>query len=133
MTYEEWQSNQWIVPDPALAALISIRHWSSLQELAQFATERHGFGDANGGFGIQYPSDVDEYDREVLGIKIPDGYVLAEGFGGESSDYGGYDVLVPESQYLTVLADELLRAGFEREAAEVHALVLPQERGGKTP
>jgi hypothetical protein len=29
MTYEEWQSNQRAVPDPALAALISIRHGSN--------------------------------------------------------------------------------------------------------
>ena len=120
MTYEEW--DQRTVPDAALAALISIRHWSSLEQLAQFAARRHGFGDSNGGFGITYPTDLDEYDREVDKIAIPDGHVLAYGFWGASGPHGGYDVLVPESLYLSVLADELSRSGFEQAATVVRGL-----------
>jgi attachment invasion locus protein len=108
VTYEQW--DQRAVPDAALAALVSIRHWSRLEELAQFAAERHGFGDSNGGFGITYPTDVDEYDREVDKITIPDGHVLAYGFWGASGPHGGYDVLVPEALYLSVLVGELSRS-----------------------
>lgn len=120
MTYEEW--DQRTVPDASLAALISIRHWSRLEDLAAFAAERHGFGDSNGGFGITYPTDLDEYDREVDKIAIPDGHVLAYGFWGESGSYGGYDVLVPEALYLSVLAGELSRSGFDQAATKVRAL-----------
>ena len=72
------------------------------------------------------------YETPVNVFGTPDGYVLAQGFWGKGSEYDGYDVLVPEAQYLTVLADELRRAGFEHEAAEVHTLVQSRERGGKT-
>ena len=44
------------------------------------------------------------------------------GFWGEQGPSGGYDVLVPEELYLSVLADELSRARFERAAASVRAL-----------
>ena len=52
--------------DPTFAALTAIRHWSNKAELAQFALDRHGFGDTDGGFGITYPNDLDEYDKSVL-------------------------------------------------------------------
>ncbi|HYE18386.1 MAG TPA: hypothetical protein VEA69_08070 [Tepidisphaeraceae bacterium] len=51
------------VPDPVNASLASIRHGHDLAQLARFAAERHGFGDSDGGFGITYPSDLDEYER----------------------------------------------------------------------
>ena len=69
------------VPDPTMAALIAIRHWRDKAALARFAADRHGFGDSDGGFGITYPSDLDEHDRQVEGVTIPEDHVLAYGSG----------------------------------------------------
>jgi hypothetical protein len=107
-------------PDPTAAALASIRHGHDLAQLARFAAERHGFGDSDGGFGITYPSDLDEYDRATGAAEIPDGHVLAYGFWGGGA--GGYDVLVPESLYLRVLEGELERHGLSQEAAAVRSI-----------
>ena len=107
-------------PDPTMAALISIRHWRDKPALARFAADRHGFGDSDGGFGITYPSDLDEHDRQVEGIEIPEGHVLAYGFWGNST--GGYEVLVPERLYHHVLAEVLECVGLSREAAAVRSL-----------
>jgi hypothetical protein len=103
-----------------MAALISIRHWRDKLALARFAVARHGFGDSDGGFGITYPSDLDEHDREVEGVKIPEGHVLAYGFWGDATS--GYEVVVPESLYRNVLAEVLDCMGLCREAMEVRAL-----------
>jgi hypothetical protein len=102
--------------DPTFAALTAIRHWSDTASLVRFALDRHGFADSNGGFGITYPGDLDEYDREVLGRHIPDGFVLAYGFWGPPE---GYEVLVPEWLYRDVLAEVLECLGMWREAASV--------------
>src|SRR6185437_8487959 len=102
--------------DPTFAALTAIRHWPDKSSLARFAIERHGFGDSNGGFGITYPGDLDEYDREANDRQIPDGFVLAYGFWGQPD---GYEVLVPEWLYRDVLAEVLECLGLSREAASV--------------
>ena len=107
-------------PDPESAAREAIRHWHRLPALAEFAVQRHGFGDSNGGFGIIYPGDLDEYDRVVLGDHIPAGFVQAYGFWGPPD---GYEVLVPETTYLAALADELSAAGHAAEAARVGSLI----------
>ena len=57
-----------------------ISQWSQLSELADFAERRHGYGNSDGGFGITYPGDLDEYEIEVEGIKIPNGSVLLYGY-----------------------------------------------------
>jgi hypothetical protein len=57
--------------DPQPAVVASIRAWSRLPDLASFAVARHGFGDTDGGFGVTYPGDLDEYDRAVEGVTIP--------------------------------------------------------------
>lgn len=106
------------VIDPTFAALAAIRHWSDKPRLAQFALERHGFGDSNGGFGVTYPGDLDDYDRTVDGCKIPEGFVLAYGFWGPPD---GYEVLVPEWLYRDVLAEVLECLGLWQEAASVRA------------
>ena len=110
-----------VTPEPAEAARAAIRHWSDKAALARFAADRHGFGDTDGGFGVTYPSDVDEGERGADGTAIPDGHVLVYGFWAD--DAGGYDVLVPERLYLRILAEELDRLGLSREAAAVRSLV----------
>ena len=61
--------------DPVSAIAAVVRHWSRLGDLASFAVDRHGFGCTDDGFGITYPEDLDEWDREVDGAKIPPGFV----------------------------------------------------------
>lgn len=61
-----------------------INHWPKLGDLAVFATQRHGYSDDNGGFGIIYPGDVREYGREVGGAEIPTGHVEVYGLLGRA-------------------------------------------------
>jgi hypothetical protein len=105
-------------PTPEVAGSEAIRHWSRLLELAQFAVRRHGFGDSDGGFGVTYSGDLDEYDR-VQGAEIPEGFVKVYGFWGPPD---GYEVLVSESVYLNTLAGVLSAAGYPAEAARVRSL-----------
>ncbi len=109
-------------PDPETAVRESVRSWSSLRQLAEFAVLRHGYGNSDGGFGVTYPEDLDEYDREVNGYTIPSGHVEIYGFWGAPD---GYDVTVTESFYLGVLAFMLEEAGFETEAESVRGLQIP--------
>ncbi|WP_434155708.1 hypothetical protein [Pseudomonas sp. JZ134] len=83
-----------------------ISQWSQLSELADFAERRHGYGSSDGGFGITYPGDLDEYDIEVEGIKIPNGSVLLYSYAFALPP--GYELLVSEYHYLTVLAHVFL-------------------------
>lgn len=107
-------------PAPEAAVRDAIRHWSSLTALAEFAIQRHGYGNTDGGFGVTYPGDLDEYDRVVDGANIPDGFVEVYGFWGPPD---GYEILVAESLYLDTLAAVLLAAGHEAEAKRVRSLV----------
>jgi len=102
--------------DPTFAALAAISHWSNKKELVQFALDRHGYADSNGGFGITYPGDLDEYDRIVEGVSIPEGFVQAYGFWGPPE---GYALLVEEWRYRDVLAEVLECLGLWQEAANV--------------
>jgi hypothetical protein len=94
-----------------------IRHWHRLSDLSEFAAKRHGFGDSNGGLGVIYPGDLDEHDRTVEGAHIPAGHVELYGCWGVSK--GGYEFVVEESSYLTVV-ERVLRA--ERLTAEADAV-----------
>jgi hypothetical protein len=86
--------------------------------LAEFAARRHGFANSDGGFGIVYPSDLDECDF-ASGAYIPDGFVEVYGFWGPPD---GYEVLVPEAEYLDQLAGVLSAAGYAAQAARVRSL-----------
>jgi hypothetical protein len=103
-------------PDREEAIREVIRHWSRLTDLADFAILGHGFADSNGGFGVQYPGDLDEYDREVDGIRIPAGSVQIYGYWGPPD---GYCMLVSELSYLDALSDSLSEAGHLKEAERV--------------
>ena len=91
-----------------------IEAWSRIEELPGYAMKRHGFGDSNGGFGITYPEDLDEYQREVEKVTIPAGMVQAYGYWGPPQ---GYEFLVAEARYLSVLAKILIEKGLANEAA----------------
>jgi hypothetical protein len=105
-------------PDPESAASDAIRHWRRLSELAVFAARRHGYGDSDGGFGVTYPHDLDDFDR-ASGAHIPEGFVQVYGFWGPPS---GYEILVAETVYLDALATALLVAGHTSEAEQVRSL-----------
>ena len=87
-------------------------------ELSQFALARHGFGNSDGGFGITYPSDLDDYDREVEGVAIPVGFVQVYGFWGPPD---GYEFNIREFYYLAELIRILRNQGFESEAKGLEA------------
>jgi hypothetical protein len=89
-----------------------------MPELAEFAARRHGFGDSDGGFGVTYPGDLDDYER-ASGAYIPEGFVRVYGFWGFPE---GYEVLVAEPVYLATLAAVLSAAGHSAAAGQVKAL-----------
>ena len=103
-------------PEPETAAREAIRHWPRLTELARFAAERVSFGDGDGGFGIDYPGFLDDWD----GRDIPAGCVDADGLWGPPE---GYSVMMPESAYLAVVSGVLKEAGHTAEAEQVDSLI----------
>lgn len=91
-------------------------------DLADFAKKRHGFGDSNGGFGVVYPGDLDEYQREIEGLSIPEGMVEIYGYWGLPN---GYEKFVREADYLSVLACVLREQGDLRKSDAILSLMLP--------
>lgn len=105
---------------PALRAVVeSIQRASRLSELADFALARHGYGDSDGGFGVTYPADLDEHDLRVDAVSIPTGHVLVYGFWGPPD---GYEYVVPETDYLDVLAAILDAHNLPAQAEQVRGL-----------
>lgn len=96
-----------------------IASWRSLAELATFAAERRGYGNSDGGFGVIYPDDLDAYDREVEQVNIPDGHVEIYGYWGLPD---GFEQIIPERDYLTVLTAVLQEANLLKEAQLVEGL-----------
>jgi hypothetical protein len=86
--------------------------------LAEYVTKRHGFGDTNGGFGVTYPGDLDDFDRDVEGACIPAGFVLAYGFWGLPD---GDEVHVRESLFSEVVRQVLVLEGQDGLAEAVRA------------
>lgn len=83
--------------------------------LAEYARKRHGFGNSDGGFGVTYPTDAQEFEEGV----IPEGSVEIYGHWGPPE---GYEVLVEEVEYLRVLAQVLRERGLDQEALDVERL-----------
>ncbi len=94
--------------------------------LAEFAIDRHGFGNTDGGFGVTYPSDAKQFDEEDL---IPEGSVQIYGFWGPPE---GYELLVTEVEYLQILTSVLYESGLSEQAKKVEGLIegsLPRRIG----
>lgn len=97
--------------------------WCFLPDnLADFAIRRVSFGSE--GYGMHFPEALDDYDRETLGIHVPEGHVEIYGFDGRP---GGFRHIVPEIVYLTVLAG-FLRDGGRTEDAETVEQLIPHRR-----
>lgn len=108
-------------PDAKTACREVIDAWSNLAELVDFAEQRHGFGNSNGGFGVIYPDDVDEYMAQQEGVHVPYGSVLLYGYAFAIPP--GYEILLEESVYLRNLVDVLREHGLTAEEERVIVLL----------
>jgi hypothetical protein len=113
--------DQMDAPETNIACREVIDAWSNLAQLVDFAEQRHGFGNSNGGLGVIYPDDVDDYMAEVEGVHVPDGWVLLYGYAIAIPP--GYEILVEESVYLSNLANVLRGHGLSAEAKRVTVLL----------
>ncbi len=91
--------------------------WGNKAQLVEFARNRHGFGNSDVGFGVIYPSDLDEFEDEDC---IPEGSVQIYGSWGPPE---GYETLIKETEYLRVLAEVLREHDLQAETKEVHRLI----------
>jgi hypothetical protein len=97
-------------PDPNTACRDVIAQWQFLSRLPEFATLRHGYCNSNNGTGVTYPDDLDEYDIEIEGTNIPQGWIQVFLFQDPILSGMGYEMLVPEHVYISALADALREA-----------------------
>ena len=98
----------------------AIKSWSNAVELAAFVKNGHGYGNNDSGFGVIYPDDLDEYDRLVEKIVIPEGTVQIYGYWGPSD---GYEFIVSMRNYMEVLAYVLRADGLDDEALVVQRMM----------
>jgi hypothetical protein len=99
-----------------------ISSWRSMPQLAEFAAVRQGFCNSDGGHGLQYPEDLDEYEREIEKTAIPDGHVLLFGRKNFPNKSAGFEFEISETLYLTILSQMLSNSQFHREAEAVRQL-----------
>jgi len=102
---------------------VFLNHWPDNDELVEYAIARHGFCGNDGYYGVTYSSDLDEYDRDVDGRHIPDGYVEVNFWVGEDKV-----VHITESKYLKILKQHLLNSDkaslvCELEASQTYQLL----------
>ncbi len=108
-------------PEPIAACREVILDWSQLYRLADFAELRHGYGNSDGGFGVIYSEDLDKYQIQVGRVNIPPGTLLVYGLAIAMPP--GWEVLVEESVYLSVLLSILKEHGLAAEAGRVDLLL----------
>jgi len=88
--------------------------WPDKEGLVKYALDRHGFGGDDGYYGVTYPVDIDEYQREVEGVFIPEDYVEINYWDGQHQE-----VQIKEHDYLSALKSHLLRSGFDQLAEKL--------------
>ena len=76
------------------------------------AVRRRGYSNSDGGFGVQYPDDLDEYEK-ANGSDIPAGCVRVYTFFGPPA---GGEFTIQESLYLEVLELWLFMRGVKHDA-----------------
>lgn len=113
-------------PEPEAACREVILEWRTLSELATFAERRHGYGNSDGGFGICYPTDLDEYEIQVEGVHIPAGSLLVYGYAIAIPP--GYEILVDESLYLRTLSKIFWEQGSVSNAKRIDLLLKESSR-----
>lgn len=93
-------------------------HWPSDEQLVDFAEQGAGFGGDDGYYGLLYPDDLDEYDKEVNGEFIPEGYIEVYYWNGPQ------DIIhVEESFYLEELLNYLKEKGNSILTSRVELLI----------
>jgi hypothetical protein len=70
---------------------------------------------------VIYAGDLDEYATQVEGRIIPDGCVEIYGYWGAAK--GGFEFVIEERQYLSILAQTLREKGLVAEALTVESLM----------
>ena len=83
------------------------------ERLASYAIAGHGFMGDEGFYGVTYPSDLDDWQREREGAFIPEDFVEVT--------YEREEFLVPRAEYLRVLALHLRGLGLHGLADSVPA------------
>ena len=108
-----------VEPDTAelRAVLDAARSWRD-EDLCVFAERRHGYGNSDGGFGVTYPNDLDDAEREETPLR--EGEVLVYAFFGPPD---GYEFVIGEPLYLECLAAYLAALGRAEDADRVRALL----------
>jgi hypothetical protein len=82
------------------------QNWPNEEDLVKYALDRHGFVGDDGYYGVVYPSDLDEYQREVEGEFIPEKHVEILYWDGQHQE-----MQCRESEYLVALKAHLLNVG----------------------
>ncbi len=76
------------------------------EQLVEFALKRHGYCMDNSYYGVTYPDDLDEYEREVEGQCIPEGMLRVNYWDGLEKER-----IVSEQDYLSALRGYLIQKG----------------------
>lgn len=80
--------------------------WPSPNKLVEYAKKRHGYMGDDGYYGVTYPGDLDEYQKEVEGECIPEGFVEVSFWDGSFNA-----IQVSEKRYLAELKAHLINSG----------------------
>lgn len=89
--------------------------WPSPNELVEYAKKRHGYMGDDGYYGVTYPGDLDEYQKEVEGEYIPEGFVEVSFWDGSFND-----IQLSEEKYLAALEAHLINCGHPELAQELN-------------
>jgi len=82
-------------------------NWPDEESLVKYAIDRNGFGGNDNYYGVTYPTDLDEYQREVEGEYIPEGYLEINYWDKQHKE-----IKCTESEYLAALKAHLINKGF---------------------
>lgn len=77
------------VSDQIKSKVFEVLQISSFKDLRDLSKRRSGYSNSDGGFGVIYPHELDDHDRDVDGISIPSGMIQIYGFWG--TDSGGFE------------------------------------------
>ena len=80
--------------------------WPSPNELVEYAKKRHGYMGDDGYYGVTYPGDLDEYQRDVEGEYIQEGFVEVSFWDGSFNS-----IKLSEEKYLAALKAYLINCG----------------------
>ena len=84
-------------------AQVFSNRWPSPEDLVKYAQEKRGYGGDDGYYGVTYPSDLDEYQKQVEGEFIPEGYVEVSYWDGDFQS-----IQIKEAEYLSALRAHLV-------------------------